>query len=178
MAGKNTQITVAVISLLGVLGTALIANWDKMFPTNESKPNPITQNGTKPVDRAANEPETKPETDPAGRGEPEAQESIYIQKINTSSPDYVDLGNKSSTEANIGGYQIKEDNNTFDIPNGTIIPGNGTRRIYFFSRKKRKNAALAQAHRAKGHIVCAEFGLSQGETIRLVDPKGKLLSKK
>jgi|GEM_PF-4550066 len=78
----------------------------------------------------------------------------------------------------IGGYQIIESTNTFDIPHGTTIPGNGILRIYFFSRKKPANRAKAQAKRAEGYIVCGEFGLSKGETVELIDTKGKLLSKK
>lgn len=78
----------------------------------------------------------------------------------------------------IGGYQIIESTNTFDIPHGTTIPGNGTRRIYFFSRKKPENRAKARAFRKQGRIVCDHFGLSKGERVELIDAKGKLLSKK
>ena len=44
--------------------------------------------------------------------------------------------------------------------------------------KKPANRAKAQAKRAEGYIVCGEFGLSKGETVELIDTKGKLLSKK
>ena len=88
------------------------------------------------------------------------------------------MANRSSTEIMIGGYQIIESTNTFYIPHGTTITGNGIRRIYFFSRKKPGNRAKANAFRKQGRIVCDQFGFSQGETVELVDPKGKLLSKK
>ena len=78
----------------------------------------------------------------------------------------------------IGEYQITEDTNSFDIPNGTTIPGNGTLRIYFFSRKKPGNRAKAQALRKGGSIVCDQFGLSAGEKVELIDEKGKILATK
>jgi len=67
MAGKNSQITVAVISLLGVLGTAIIANWDTIFPPEESEP--ITQHDPGPVDQ----PVTEPVTDTGSQPETQAQ---------------------------------------------------------------------------------------------------------
>ena len=74
MAGsKNTQITVAVISLLGILGTAIFANWDKIFPPDESKPSSTSQSDEQ-NEAAFNTAPTE---------QPEAQKQIYIQKVNT-----------------------------------------------------------------------------------------------
>jgi len=33
--GANVQIVVAIIGVIGVLGGALLANWDKIFPPNK-----------------------------------------------------------------------------------------------------------------------------------------------
>jgi len=43
VSGSKTQIIVAVIALIGVIGGALITNWDKLYPHNQapaSKPAP------------------------------------------------------------------------------------------------------------------------------------------
>ena len=36
-SGHQTQIIVALISLVGVVSTALLSNWDKIFPVNDSQ---------------------------------------------------------------------------------------------------------------------------------------------
>lgn len=59
MAGKNTQITVAVISLLGVLGTAIIANWDTIFPPEENELQSTTRPGTQPSVESGGQPEAQ-----------------------------------------------------------------------------------------------------------------------
>jgi len=52
--GSKTQIIVAVIALTGVIGGALIANWDKLFPRNRPPaPTPIPQVEEKSADRTA-----------------------------------------------------------------------------------------------------------------------------
>ena len=38
--GSKTQIILAVLSLIGVLGGALFANWDKLFPKPDPTPTP------------------------------------------------------------------------------------------------------------------------------------------
>ena len=38
--GSKTQIILAVLSLIGVLGGALFANWDKLFPKPDPPPTP------------------------------------------------------------------------------------------------------------------------------------------
>jgi hypothetical protein len=41
--GHTTQVVVAVIGLVGVLGGALIANWDKLFPRVQSQVAPVPE---------------------------------------------------------------------------------------------------------------------------------------
>ncbi|HEU0174042.1 MAG TPA: hypothetical protein VFV58_07240 [Blastocatellia bacterium] len=36
IGGSKTQVIVAVITLIGVIGGALITNWDKLFPNNQA----------------------------------------------------------------------------------------------------------------------------------------------
>lgn len=46
MGRNKTQIIVAVITLIGVIGGALITNWDKLFPPNQApapKPTPMIE---------------------------------------------------------------------------------------------------------------------------------------
>src|SRR2546429_256794 len=45
-SGYRLQITIALISLVGVLGGAVIANWDKLFPPS---PNPVPPRPTAPA---------------------------------------------------------------------------------------------------------------------------------
>jgi hypothetical protein len=53
-SGTRTQITVAVIGLLGVLAAALIGNWDKLFPTRRPEGSLIEPHDTSgPKGRAA-----------------------------------------------------------------------------------------------------------------------------
>ena len=40
---SQTQIIIAVIGLLGAVGVAVISNWDKLFPTEISQPQPTSQ---------------------------------------------------------------------------------------------------------------------------------------
>ena len=49
---SRTQITIAVLGLVGVLGTAVISNWDKVFNTDPSPP-PTTSPRASPSARPA-----------------------------------------------------------------------------------------------------------------------------
>jgi len=49
MNGSKTQIIVAALTLIGVLGGALLANWDKLFPQNQGAtpmPTPVVERKT------------------------------------------------------------------------------------------------------------------------------------
>ncbi len=61
--GNKTQIIVAVITLIGVLGGALIGNWDKLFPRNqEPPPTQVSppKNEEKPTDQSERKDELPP----------------------------------------------------------------------------------------------------------------------
>src|SRR5262245_25775252 len=40
IGGSKTQIIVAVMALIGVIGGAVITNWDKLFPRHQAPPKP------------------------------------------------------------------------------------------------------------------------------------------
>lgn len=44
--GSKTQITIAIIGLIGVLFGALFANWDKIFPADKTSPPVLSDSGT------------------------------------------------------------------------------------------------------------------------------------
>lgn len=46
--GPKTEITIAVIGLTGVLGAALIANWQKIFPDNNKNNSPVVNGNISP----------------------------------------------------------------------------------------------------------------------------------
>ena len=71
--GKShrTQITVALIGLVGVLGAALIANWDTVFPPELPAEDPLASN--EPVERPSPEPEGRDEARPTQLTLAEAQ---------------------------------------------------------------------------------------------------------
>lgn len=58
----NTQITVAIIGVVGILGGAAIANWDKIFPPATPSPGPEGVIAV-PEERADAEPERDTEQD-------------------------------------------------------------------------------------------------------------------
>jgi hypothetical protein len=46
--GPKTEITIAVIGLIGVLGAAVIANWQKIFPNGNTNNNPVLNGNISP----------------------------------------------------------------------------------------------------------------------------------
>ena len=90
-SSRNAQITVAVISLVGVLGTAIFANWDKLFPPDEGQPTSTDQAsnqlGTESVEQPEGQSSPASETLTEPEKKPEIQEAIHIQTVNTKSPD-------------------------------------------------------------------------------------------
>lgn len=51
----RTEVIVALIGLVGVLGGALFANWDKLFPPSGAKDSPVTNvSNTSPQSSTSN----------------------------------------------------------------------------------------------------------------------------
>jgi hypothetical protein len=68
-SSSRVQITVALIGLLGVIATALISNWNHIFPRNAPAPTPsvapVTTSGSAPAKRIERVPQ---ETEPPEEG--------------------------------------------------------------------------------------------------------------
>jgi hypothetical protein len=81
----NTAIIVAIIGVAGVLGSAVIANWDKLLtkpatPTTETQPEPQKQSGV-PVDQ----PAVKQDSTPTPTSE--NQDSVQVLAISPPTND-------------------------------------------------------------------------------------------
>jgi len=90
----STQIVVAVIGLVGVLGGALIANWDKLFPHGESQVAPA----------------------PAKTDVPKLPHSDVPRRSSTTTPPVVQGVNINGVwrDVNLGTiYQVSQDGQSF-----------------------------------------------------------------
>jgi hypothetical protein len=109
LTNSKTQIIIAIIGLVGVLGGALFANWEKVFPR----------------ERSARQ-EVSIETSPA----PPKDEGLETGGSTTTSSQQAEL--KAASQPNIGGvwrdafggiYNITQSGNRFEFT--TSNPGNG-----------------------------------------------------
>ena len=99
-----------------------------------------------------------------------------LTSINTKSPDYVIIKNTGSSEINLGGYKLVEDDASWTIPGGTKLAAGSSLKVYCFSKKKAaaEGAAFAKSQSGKsGVLVSIEFGISSGEKIELKSKFGK-----
>lgn len=102
-----------------------------------------------------------------------------LTSINTKSPDYVIIKNTGSSEINLGGYKLVEDDASWTIPGGTKLAAGSSLKVYCFSKKKAaaEGAAFAKSQSGKsGVLVSIEFGISSGEKIELKSKFGKTVS--
>lgn len=102
-----------------------------------------------------------------------------LTSINTKSPDYVIIKNTGSSEINLGGYKLVEDDASWTIPGGTKLAAGRSLKVYCFSKKKAaaEGAAFAKSQSGKsGVLVSIEFGISSGEKIELKSKFGKTVS--
>ena len=102
-----------------------------------------------------------------------------ITPINTKSPDYVIIKNTGSSEINLGGYKLVEDDAGWTVPDGTKLAAGSSLKVYCYSKKKAaaEGAAFAKSQSGKsGVLVSIEFGISSGEKIDLKSKFGKTVS--
>ena len=102
-----------------------------------------------------------------------------LTSINTKSPDYVIIKNTGSSEINLGGYKLVEDDASWTIPGGTKLAAGNSLKVYCFSKKKAaaEGRAFAKSQSGKsGVLVSIEFGISSGEKIDLKSKFGKTVS--
>ncbi len=102
-----------------------------------------------------------------------------LTSINTKSPDYVIIKNTGSSEINLGGYKLVEDDASWTIPGGTKLAAGNSLKVYCFSKKKAaaEGRAFAKSQSGKsGVLVSIEFGISSGEKIELKSKFGKTVS--
>lgn len=102
-----------------------------------------------------------------------------LTSINTKSPDYVIIKNTGSSEINLGGYKLVEDDASWTIPGGTKLAAGNSLKVYCFSKKKAAagGRAFAKSQLGKsGVLVSIEFGISSGEKIELKSKFGKTVS--
>ena len=95
--GHRTQITIALIGLAGVLGGALIANWDKVF-SPEAIP---TQTITKSVDRA-NAPPADPTTTNIPSDQTASHPGATVQDDPVLTGTYVGISTEGVTRSTYG----------------------------------------------------------------------------
>lgn len=109
---------------------------------------------------------------------PDGPESstIEIVAISSHSPDHVVLENTTDAMQDISGFLLKEGGNECSIPLGTELAPSESFTAYFFSPR---NAGDAVAHERQNHFVCTKaFGISSGETIEVLTPGRKPVTKK
>lgn len=53
-----------------------------------------------------------------------------ITPINTKSPDYVIIKNTGSSEINLGGYKLVEDDAGWTVPDGTKLAAGSSLKVY------------------------------------------------
>ncbi len=102
-----------------------------------------------------------------------------LTSINTKSPDYVIIKNTGSSEINLGGYKLVEDDASWTIPGGTKLAAGNSLKVYCFSKKKAaaEGRAFAKSQSGKSVVlVSIEFGISSGEKIELKSKFGKTVS--
>ena len=102
-----------------------------------------------------------------------------LTSINTKSPDNVIIKNTGSSEINLGGYKLVEDDASWTIPGGTKLAAGSSLKVYCFSKKKAaaEGRAFAKSQSGKsGVLVSIEFGISSGEKIELKSKFGKTVS--
>ena len=102
-----------------------------------------------------------------------------LTSINTKSPDCVIIKNTGSSEINLGGYKLVEDDASWTIPGGTKLAAGSSLKVYCFSKKKAaaEGRAFAKSQSGKsGVLVSIEFGISSGEKIELKSKFGKTVS--
>lgn len=83
----KTEIIIAVISLVGVLGAAVIANWDRIFPrtnNNSNNSNKVIANVT---------PSTSPQTSPTS-SDPQPCLSSFLQGVPSDRLKTVEAGSR------------------------------------------------------------------------------------
>ena len=98
---------------------------------------------------------------------------VTIDLIKARGGDCIVLRNPQSTDASVGGYTLKDGgtdidgaDRTYRIPDGTVIPANGTLRI--------ECVKADDENKPTEGLVCP-FKLSKGDTLTLADASGKKL---
>lgn len=91
MADSNTrtQITVAVIGLIGVLAAAVIANWDKIFKKQDAQSGSSQQSGTA---TAPNKKSPPPEGGPGSNTLGDGPEGVMILEASPPSGTHLKQG--------------------------------------------------------------------------------------
>ncbi|MBP5353539.1 MAG: CotH kinase family protein [Lachnospiraceae bacterium] len=112
-----------------------------------------------------------------------ASATVTIDYIAARGNDCIVLRNPSASDVSVAGYTLTDggvdavgDDRTYRIPDGTVIPANGTLRIYCVKAATDADTDTDAGAAAvpEGALVCP-FKLSKGDTLTLSDASGKKL---